>query len=884
MADNYNVGNIFVNLETETKQLDGNLDKVIKDLKNLKKSLNGFSKINLDKVQANLTTISNLDFSRIENAFAPLKNVDTKTISSVNRQMKNIANLNLDKVDFKKLYGQFGTLTRIIEPFIQKIQKAEPSLKAFSNALDLGKINTQLLVAEARIKEINSRSQNRKVLDDVKIKKANVQLELAKKRLDDVNNKSNKTSKSFNKIFNFGKIYFWLNYTKRITQSLNKMVTSAISYEETSNKFQVSMGINYSKSLKFVNEITKAFNLSTESVMNYMSTFKNMLSALGNLDEDVSYQLSETLTRMAIDYASLFNISTERAMEQFQAVLSGQIRSIRSVSGYDVSETSLFSIYQSLGGTKSMRQLDQIEKRLLRIIAVQQQMSETKALGDFEKTINSTSNEIKQLSETIKEIGRWLGQLTMFFVEPFVERILAGAIALKELLKYLNIVRGYTEQKFDTTGFFGEQTEKTEEFTEAVENLKNSLLGFDKLNILGSSQGNENSDYSLLLNQITKYKRSLTEVQNKANEISKSILEWLGYTYDTEGNLEKVGNRLEKILVTVGSIIVALLGNAIFQKIASLVSGLGSLVGGKGILSLIKGKAVAIVGTVAILVTSFLDLYNNSEDFRKSLDSSFSNIGKNLKQIFDFINKEVIPVVKPFLDFLWKFLGETVGFAINKFIKRLEFITKLLTGDFKGAFEVIKSFIDDIDKMIGRILGENTWKNFKTLIELTISEIGEFINNIVKNVQNAFNNIKTIFKSLINIVIASFNKVIRGLNKISFDFPDWIPGIGGNSFGINIPEIPMLANGGVIDKPTMAMVGEYAGAKSNPEIVSPENKLREVFLESMLPIAQMIVNGNKQVVEAIKETGNRPITLNGRKVSESIYSDLMEVALRKGTI
>ena len=41
------------------------------------------------------------------------------------------------------------------------------------------------------------------------------------------------------------------------------------------------------------------------------------------------------------------------------------------------------------------------------------------------------------------------------------------------------------------------------------------------------------------------------------------------------------------------------------------------------------------------------------------------------------------------------------------------------------------------------------------------------------------------------------------MNKISFDVPDWVPGIGGKSFGINIPEIPKLAKGGLAFGPTL---------------------------------------------------------------------------------
>ena len=79
----------------------------------------------------------------------------------------------------------------------------------------------------------------------------------------------------------------------------------------------------------------------------------------------------------------------------------------------------------------------------------------------------------------------------------------------------------------------------------------------------------------------------------------------------------------------------------------------------------------------------------------------------------------------------------------------------------------------------------------------------------------------------------------------------------------------------------MALMGEYTNAKSNPEIVTPENLMRQVFVESMLPIAQAIISGDREVVNAIGELANRPIELNGRKVSENIYDDMNKVAIRK---
>ena len=67
---------------------------------------------------------------------------------------------------------------------------------------------------------------------------------------------------------------------------------------------------------------------------------------------------------------------------------------------------------------------------------------------------------------------------------------------------------------------------------------------------------------------------------------------------------------------------------------------------------------------------------------------------------------------------------------------------------------------------------------------------------------------RNFFKDFVNVIISGVNVLIKGLNKVSFDIPDWVPAIGGNKFGFNIPLIPKLAQGGVIDKPTLAMVGE----------------------------------------------------------------------------
>ncbi len=53
-----------------------------------------------------------------------------------------------------------------------------------------------------------------------------------------------------------------------------------------------------------------------------------------------------------------------------------------------------------------------------------------------------------------------------------------------------------------------------------------------------------------------------------------------------------------------------------------------------------------------------------------------------------------------------------------------------------------------------------------------------------------------------------------------------------NGFGeIGVPQIPKLATGGVAYGPMVAQIGEYAGARNNPEIVTPENLMRQIIRE-----------------------------------------------------
>ena len=148
------------------------------------------------------------------------------------------------------------------------------------------------------------------------------------------------------------------------------------------------------------------------------------------------------------------------------------------------------------------------------------------------------------------------------------------------------------------------------------------------------------------------------------------------------------------------------------------------------------------------------------------------------------------------------------------------------------------------------------WTGFKDIV-LNLWD------GIAGGVRGAVNSIIGFVNGMIRAAVDGVNTVIRLLNSISFEVPGWVPEIGGKTFGFDIPtvsapQIPMLARGGVIRQPVLAMMGEYAGAATNPEIAAPESRLRELMAEQNGPVLAAIL----QLAQAVSSGGARELVAN----------------------
>ena len=179
-----------------------------------------------------------------------------------------------------------------------------------------------------------------------------------------------------------------------------------------------------------------------------------------------------------------------------------------------------------------------------------------------------------------------------------------------------------------------------------------------------------------------------------------------------------------------------------------------------------------------------------------------------LKPLIDFLITSLGPAVSAVFSGIASIVGRMVGNIIDVvknlikiFRGLLDFIGGVFTADWKKAWNGIKTFFGGI------------WDSMVSILKIPL------------------NLIIGLFEGFMNCVIGAVNGIIRAVNKLSFDVPDWVPGIGGQTFGFNLNEmrnvsLPHLATGGYVaaNTPQLAIVGDN---KREGEIIAPESKIAE---------------------------------------------------------
>lgn len=558
------------------------IDKLYLDIavnnKGTTRTINAVTK-SLDKLTSSISTFDSKGlYKKFDSLFRILNNADATGFANLTKNLSGVANAftritNVSKIDTKGLYAKFNSLTRIITPFVDKVKEGETSLVALAQTLKSIKSPTSTGGGKTS------------------------------------NGGTNKTIKNINMFATLGKWNYLINMARYYGRSLANIVQLSMDYVETQNLWQVANRNNLEMAEQFIQKMNKAYGVSEATLMNYQAIFKNMLSALGDLSDEISSGLSMQLTQMALDFSSLYNVTIPSAMQKFQAVLSGQVRPIRSISGYDITENTIFDLYAGAGGEKTMRQLSQIEKRLLRIVAVFDQMGATGAVGDMAKTIESASNQARIMGEQAKETLMWTGQLVLMWMDSvgLLQHINAFLITIKEIMRAIAYDMGYSEKNF-----LDGLVTSAEDAGEAVDDIQGKLLSFDKFESLNSNQTNVLGIDQTVLDLLEKVNCQTEEFKMQATELADEWLKNLGFIDENGDGILDITQKARdflNVLKTIVATIGVLIGAKIIARIAGVTQGMAMLQVVTRSLSAILSTGI-LVGGLYLLI-SVWDKFNS---------------------------------------------------------------------------------------------------------------------------------------------------------------------------------------------------------------------------------------------------------------------------------
>ena len=200
---------------------------------------------------------------------------------------------------------------------------------------------------------------------------------------------------------------------------LNDATKAAMAAEESENLYAVSLGRHAAATRQWSQQLSAALGLNQYAVRQQVATFNTMFDSLGMTDE-AALQMSKSITQLAYDMASFYNLEVEDAFRKLQAGITGEVEPLKRL-GIVVNETMTKEYALRQGWIKQGETLSEIGKVHARFGAIVEQTRT--AQGDLARTQDSTTNITRSLNAQWTESKIILGEALL----PAVNTV-AGAM------------------------------------------------------------------------------------------------------------------------------------------------------------------------------------------------------------------------------------------------------------------------------------------------------------------------------------------------------------------------------------------------------------------------------------------------------------------------
>lgn len=310
---------------------------------------------------------------------------------------------------------------------------------------------------------------------------------------------------------------------------------------------------------------------------------------------------------------------------------------------------------------------------------------------------------------------------------------------------------------------------------------------------------------------------------------AQEIMAWVVTMYETylAPVVDKVLDCISRIIIAIGSVweflkpIIDTIIDVIMNVLEPVIDGLCGIIG--GIIDALSGVMDFITGVF-------------TGDWSKAwegLKTFLGGIIDAVASLFTGLFNTIVAIFKGAWDIIvsiWSVVSTWFNNAVIKPLANLfNGIWNTMKNGAQNAWNGIKNIFSSVATFFKNIFG-NAWNGVKNIF----SSGGRIFSGIKDGIFNAF-------RSVVNTLIAGINKVVsipfNAINGALKTVRD-ISFLGIEPFKgliklVNVPQIPSLETGGVLDKETIVRVAEYSNARSNPEIVSPRDMMKETMKEAL---------------------------------------------------
>jgi hypothetical protein len=189
------------------------------------------------------------------------------------------------------------------------------------------------------------------------------------------------------------------------------------------------MGNMAASARKWSKEISGALELNDYNVRKMVGTFNVMLLSMGQTEKG-AFDMSTSLTQLAYDMASFYNITNDEAFIKLQTGLAGETEPLKRL-GIMVDENTVKLTAMRLGLIKQGETMSQAQKVIARYLTITEATS--KAQGDLARTMDSPANMARRLKENFELLTIQLGQLLIPAAMKVIEKLQGMVAWLKNL-------------------------------------------------------------------------------------------------------------------------------------------------------------------------------------------------------------------------------------------------------------------------------------------------------------------------------------------------------------------------------------------------------------------------------------------------------------------